>query len=85
MAIPQLIELEVTRVSQRHQTAKGNFWIECATNQGVVAVWGKAGNMANITAIEARTPPFKATCGCIPSNWPEHAFWVPEYATMRLA
>lgn len=85
MAIPELIQLEVSEISQRHQTSSGNCWIECSTNRGVVAIWGKSGNMRNIEKIEAKAPPFKALCGCIPSHWSQHVLWVPESATIKFA
>lgn len=84
MATPQLTELEIVAVRTVKETTKGNCYVECDTNQGVVAVWGKSANMANINTVQSKTPPFKALCGCIPSNWNQHSLWVPETATLRL-
>ncbi len=82
---PKLTELEISSIGKRQGTSKGNFWIECATGHGLVAFWGKSGNMANIERIEAMTPPFKATCGCIPSNWAQHKLWIPETSAIKIA
>jgi hypothetical protein len=83
MATPQPTELEIRSVGHVQETARGNCYVECATNLGVVAFWGKSGNMSNITAIQSRTPPFGVKCGCIPSNWQQHAMWVPEAVAVR--
>ena len=84
MATPKPTELEIRRVGELKTTAKGNAYVECATDLGVVAFWGDAHDMKNIQTLQNRQPPFKATCGCIPANWKQHAFWVPQSASVNI-
>lgn len=84
MAKPSPTELEIRQVGEVQTTPKGNSFVECVTDVGVVAFWGDANNMTNIEVVKHAQPPFKATCGCIPSNWKQHALWVPQSATVML-
>jgi hypothetical protein len=76
-------EMTIFGVGKLQETSNGNRYVECKTNLGVVAVWGSAGNMGNIDAILSKTPPFKATMGCITSKWGQHNLWVPETASVH--
>jgi hypothetical protein len=84
MARPQRTKLEIREVGELQTTSKGNCYVECKTDVGVVAFWGKTDHMGNIQAIQRTVPPLKAICGCIPSNWNQHALWVPESASIQL-
>ncbi len=84
MARPKQTELEIRQVSELKTTSKGNCYVECKTNVGVVAFWGDTNHMSNIETIQRAKPPLKAICGCIQSNWNQHALWVPQNATIVL-
>jgi hypothetical protein len=77
-SVPVLKELRIDKVDAVHKTSKGNCYLECTTTVGTVAFWGSAKNMSNINLIQRQSPPFAVQCGCIPSNWPRHKFWIPE-------
>jgi hypothetical protein len=73
-------KLVVRSVGEVKITPKGNSFLECKTSVGTVAFWGDSRGMSNINKIGSRSTPFALVCGCIDSNWPEHAFWVPQSA-----
>lgn len=82
MAIPKPTALEIRQVCELKTTSKGNVYVECTTDLGLVAFWGDTNDMRNIRTLQDRHPPFKAICGCIPANWQQHALWVPQSASV---
>jgi len=74
----QQIEFEVRSRGEVQKTANGNLFIPCQTSEGVVAVWGSPSNRRNISLVESLSLPATLTASCISSNWPEHAWWLPE-------
>ncbi len=80
---PKTRILTVTSVSEMNRTRNGNAFVECDTNEGVIAVWGKT-DMRNITAVLNTGVPFDMECGLISSNWPQHRFWIPESARIEI-
>lgn len=76
---PELTELEIRNVAREEKkTPNRNYFLECDTNVGKVAFWGDSEDKSNIEKIQKTTVPFKLTCECIPSNWEQHALWVPQ-------
>ena len=78
MATPKPTELEIRQVDELKTTSKGNVYVECTTDLGLVAFWGDTNDMRNLRAVQDGQRPFKAICGCIPANWEQHALWVPQ-------
>ncbi len=84
MTIPQSRRLQIRSIGAVRKTSSGNSYVECETDSGLVAFWGDAASMANIQSVVGRATPFFATCGCIPSNWEQHAFWIPQAAEVAV-
>lgn len=74
----QQIEFVLRSRGDVQKTANGNLFVPCQTSQGVVAVWGSPSNRRNINQVESLSLPATLKARCIPSNWPEHAWWLPE-------
>jgi len=70
----------VTEVRTPQTTENENTYLECDTDEGVVAFWGSPSNMTNIRKIRALDLPARVAAGCIDSNWDQHQFWCPENA-----
>lgn len=71
----------VKRVLGEGKSRRGDPFLECDTDGGVMAFWGGQRNLANIRKVQATQRPFSISCGCIaPSEAyaKRHSFWVPE-------
>jgi hypothetical protein len=79
----QAMHFTVIARSEVWPTQKGNLYLECDTDHGTVAFWGKSTNTRNIDAVEAQTLPVLVDCETIGSNWPQHRFWVMEGARLK--
>ena len=77
-SIPQRRTLRVTRVGRQRVTSKGNRFVECETDTGTVAFWGKREGPDNINLLTGTRAPFTVTCGCKPARWNRHALWVRD-------
>ena len=75
---PEQRKLRVRRVGPERETSNGNRYVECDTDAGTVAFWGREKGADNMSLIAAAQTPFTVTCGCIRSNWERHDLWVPE-------
>ena len=77
---PQRETLRVYSVDEETETSKGNRYVECRTDQGTVAFWGKVDPYVrdNIDVVTAPEPPFTVTCDCKPADWDVHDLWVDE-------
>jgi hypothetical protein len=80
---PESKRLRIIEIWTEKKTAKGNCYLECQTDQGVVAFWGRVGETGNISEVRRRSTPFIVICDCIPSNWPRHSFWIPQGSQLR--
>ena len=80
---PQVREFVVSTLGEIGCTIKGNAYLECNTDLGVVAFWGK-GSMANITRLQQATTPVRVRCGVITSYWPQHRLWIPESSRVEV-
>jgi hypothetical protein len=75
--------LVIQRVIGVAKSRRGDPYVECETDAGVVAFWGGPREVSNIRKIqnaEAQVP-FRVVCGCIApsaSYAKRHAFWVPQ-------
>jgi hypothetical protein len=78
-------QILIDRVTDIKYTPKGNAFLECFTNMGVVAFWGRPGNMPNIHLIQDSQLPCTVLCDTISASprWVGHALWVPESSTIR--
>ena len=77
--------ITVTKKLRIHETQNGNCFLECDTNLGRAAFWGKAGNMRNIQALGAHAEPFSVRCAWRDANrekFPDHAVWIPETSSL---
>ena len=83
-SIPVEKKFRIQLTGEVRITQNGNSFLECTTDQGTVAFWGKEGAMANINVIASTEAPFSVTCGCIDSNWEKHAYWVPQNAKIEI-
>jgi hypothetical protein len=79
---PAPTELILTAIGTVKATASGNQHLPCDTTNGKVAFWGTRANRKNIDLILGMTPPIRLRCDCIPSNWSQHALWIPESASI---
>jgi len=85
--MPARVEtITVTKKLRVHETQNGNCFLECYTSLGLVAFWGKAGNMRNIQALGPHVEPFSVKCACRDANkdkFPKHSVWVPETSALE--
>ena len=72
------MQFVVTSRSEIWATSHGNLYLECETDRGTVAFWGKTGNTRNIDSVESKVPPFSVSCEVIDGRWPQHRYWVME-------
>lgn len=75
----------VLRIGDEQTTKNGNLYLECVTDEGLVAFWGSANNRKNILSIKVETAPF--TVRCDPwreSNFSQHGFWIPEHSRIDI-
>lgn len=72
--------LRVVELGPTGVTRNGNTYLECRTDAGVVAFWGKAPDLKNIDLVRRTRLPAAFRCGCIPGRWDQHALWVPQNA-----
>ena len=71
-------DLTVIRVGTLKKNPNGSPFLECETQDGIVAFWGLAEETANIEAIQAATVPFVVRAQCsVPLKTERHALWVP--------
>lgn len=84
--MPGLVQqkLRVTRLLDVHTTARGNTYLECGTDVGMVAFWGDEGDRRNIQLLQEARLPATVTCGCIASNWSQHRLWVPQHSCITV-
>lgn len=71
----------VRSILGEERSRRGDPFIECETDAGVVAFWGSGRNSGNLRKVQKARLPFAITCGCIspsPSYAERHAYWVPE-------
>ena len=72
------MQFVVTSRSEIWATSHGNLYLECETDRGTVAFWGKTENTRNIDSVESKVPPFSVSCEVIDGRWPQHRYWVME-------
>jgi len=72
----------IRRVGQVQQTPKGNLYLECDTDLGVVAVWGRREQSDNIRRMQSLHVPAKVRAGSIVGGWSQHTWWIPEDAAV---
>lgn len=80
----QPVEFVIRSKGELQKTANGSLFVSCQTSQGVVPVWGSPGNRRNIDRIERLSLPVTVKANCIPSNWSDHAWWLPERSTVEV-
>lgn len=51
---------------------------------GSVAFWGSGRNSLNLSRVQRVKLPATVQAGCIPSNWSQHVFWIPETASVSV-
>ena len=76
--------MKIVRLRREGVTSKGNHCLECETDAGVTVFWASEDNRDNIHLIKRTRVPFTATCHCIPSNVPQHEWWVPEKSHVEI-
>ena len=79
----QIIEKRVFNIYRRGTvitTRNDNSFLECRSNEGLIAFWGSAGNMENIQQILVAPMPCQVECEiAAPSLHFNHDHWVPEH------
>lgn len=84
--IPEVTVFTIESVGNTKTTFKGNSYLECRTNVGVVAFWGSRTNQSNIDAVKRLSLPFTVKVACIPPSQSfasSHALWVPERSVLE--
>ena len=51
MVLMQSVTFKIIRQGQLQSTEKGNYYLECDTDKGKIAIWGSRGNLQNIQTI----------------------------------
>lgn len=77
----------VRRLIGDGESLRGDLFTEVETDLGVVAFWGREGNLNNLTLIRQTRTPFTVTCGCVRPlgrYQSRHAIWVPERPPVKL-
>jgi hypothetical protein len=86
MKIPTERTLLIYSVGAERKSRRGDPYVECRTNVGVVAFWGGGRNRANIGRLQNTPTPVRLTTECIdPSEGyaQRHAVWVPQTSALR--
>lgn len=68
----------VKRVGEVRPSQKGDPFLECDTDAGLVAFWGGKVNQGNLDMILAATPPFRVTCEAFKPDSRKYAYWIPQ-------
>lgn len=79
---PRQKTLTINAITPPKVSGRGDPFVECNTDLGVVAFWGPR----NISLLQSRRLPLTVTCRCIePSEgWlSAHALWVPQVEQLR--
>lgn len=85
--MPDSWEFLVRAVGQIQKLPPG-WLVECETDRGIVAVWGRSSNQTNIEKVCKATTPFRITSNThrTPNrNFPRHAYWIPESALLEIS
>ena len=84
MQQPLLRKLRILELRQTRATSGGNTYLECLTDAGLVAFWGRGAELTNIRLVQGCRLPATLRCGTRPSPWDQHALWVPQHAEVSL-
>jgi hypothetical protein len=83
MATPEMRSFTIRSIGDRQVSPTHQHYLECRTDEGVVAFWGSDEDVANILVVMRLKVPCKLTCESILANWSKHTFWVPETARFK--
>ena len=86
MKTPTSRTFAIEKVGTVRTSRRGDPYIECRTDLGVVAFWGGGQNRANIQRLQEASPPVKLTAACIAPSEAyanRHALWVPQTSQLR--
>jgi hypothetical protein len=78
----QFREFLIRRIGHVQRTPKGNLYLECDTDLGVAAVWGRQAHSENISQVQSLRVPVKVRAGSIVGGWSQHTWWIPEEAAI---
>ena len=70
----------VSHVSELKHSKRGDPYVECETDRGLVAFWGGDANEDNIERVSVAARPFRITCQCFEPGRGRHSVWVPQTA-----
>jgi hypothetical protein len=74
----ELKTFTVKRVGEARPSQKGDPFLECDTDAGLVAFWGGKVNQGNLDMIRAAKPPFRVTCEAFKPDSKKYAYWIPQ-------
>ena len=84
MKRPESQTLQISRIGTHKRTQNRNHYLECETDAGVAAFWGRENNLNNIHRIEQSRAPLTVKCGCISPRRSDHDIWVPESSSIEI-
>jgi hypothetical protein len=68
----------VSKVGEVRTSQRGDPFIECRADVGVVAFWGGKLDSDNIERVQRARVPFRVTCECFKPDSKKYALWVPQ-------
>ena len=86
MVLMQSVTFKIIRQGQLQSTEKGNYYLECDTDKGKIAIWGSRGNLQNIQTIQNHNIPCQLDSDrYVKPSWKEHNYWIPESAEIHIS
>jgi hypothetical protein len=70
----------VSTVGEVRHSRRGDPFLECETDLGLIAIWGGKLDRANLDMVRQAATPFQLTCETITPQSRKYAYWVPETA-----
>ena len=68
----------VSKVGEVRTSQRGDPFIECRADVGIVAFWGGKLDQENIGRIQKARTPFRVTCECFKPDSKKYALWIPQ-------
>lgn len=68
----------VSKVGELRTSQRGDPFVECRTDVGIVAFWGGKLDSDNIERVQRARVPFRVTCECFKPDSKKYALWVPQ-------
>ncbi len=72
----------------KDERARTGVFVECETDKGVVAIWGRPSMRDNMISVQRALPPFRLSTSHRTkpnSHFPQHHHWIPDYSKIQIS